>query len=625
MSLIDTIVSIGKIVQQHPQGMQYHRYFNPVQNDIDVYRKKKDKDGNPVEPVIYAIPVEKEGNELSINLDKKEIIEDEDYIKLLYTLNYKTSDRDSSKRYLYGDISYAHYPKNQSPNAPIEENGNYRLLKKSSFEAAEEQAATLPEDSFITKFRGAFKRKKEEIEELLRSHPAVVIHFRFEGGRSWYQQEEAMQVLKEHILSSFAYPVETNEFKGFCLKKGLVTLGVSGDDNQRDSLTDADLVNNILFKHSYQMHLFESLDDVWALMYAMGFAETAFFKPDSNVQVVALPHGPNITADALIEFFTTTSKTIEKAVDKEKALKDKQKVAAEKNNSSGEQDEWEALFEPMTSPLTHAPFGDDIAYDIVFITPKSAASPATYLLAIENLSKSFLSVLEQRIQEVKKKIRELARKEGYKQVEQLRLEIHSALKKILNLSKGKSDKLRNHFVSVLSKIYMNSYRNDAVLLPAFVDNVEQQLREGKVYYHSLKYQLYLLLELQQNDRIMEIKQNPSYRIGYCLGIMARPFAAWRDDCPIKSFEKNYVGNLTRRIAHYADILKFYNFLNEKLTIHERMFPDQRNASQELAQLLGAPPKHYNKDVCALGFFEAYFQQKTKNEANSEVKEANQEV
>ncbi|GIV39347.1 MAG: hypothetical protein KatS3mg087_2146 [Patescibacteria group bacterium] len=622
--MLETIVEIGKIVQQHPQGMQYHRYFNPVKQDIDVYRKKKDNNNNPIEPVIYKIPVDSKEDRLFINLEQKEEIKDEDYIKLLYTLNYKTSDRDSSKRYLYGDISYAHYPK-KTGSAIIEENGNYRLLKKSSFDAAEEQAATLPEDSFIVKFRHAFKERKEEIEALLKSHPAVILHFCFEGGKFWYEQEEAMQVLKKHILESFAYPVNTDELKGFSLKKGLITMGVSEDDNKRSVLTNKTLTDSPLFKHSYQMYLFNSLDDIWALMYAMGFAETAFFKPDSNVHVVALPHGPNITADALIEFFTTPGKTIEKAVDKEKALKDKQQATAAKNNSTDEQDEWDVLFEPMTHALTHAPFSNDIAYDIVFISPKSAASPATYLLTIENLSKSFLSLLEQRIQNIKIKIRELARKEGYKQVEQLQLEIHNALKQILNLSKGKSDKLRNHFVSVLSKIYMDSYRNDAVLLPAFVDNVEQQLRDGKVYYHSLKYQLYLLLELQQNDRIMEIKQNPSYRIGYCLGIMARPFAAWRDDCPIKSFEKNYVGNLTRRIAHYADILKFYNFLNEKLTIHERMFPDQRNASQELAQLLGAPPKHYNKDVCALGFFEAYFQQKTKNEANSEVKEANQEV
>lgn len=609
--ILETIIQIGKIVQQHPQGMQYHRYFNPVQKDIDTYRKKKDDKGNPIEPVIYKIPVNSKEGTLFINLEQKERIEDEDYIKLLYTLNYKTSDRDSSKRYLYGDISYAHYP---AKKKGIEENGNYRLLKKSSFDAAEKQAATLPEDCLIVKFRHAFKERKEEIEALLKNHPAVILHFCFEDGKLWYEQGEAMEILKGHILESFAYEVNTDELKGFSLKKGLITMGVSDEDTERSVLTNEMSTESVLFEHSYQMYLFKSLDDIWALMYAMSFAETAFFKPDRNVHVVALPHGPNLTADSLIEFFSP-SKTIEEAIDQEKKFKDKQKATAAKNSSSGKQDEWDELFEPMTHALTHAPFSDDIAYDIVFTSPKSANRPVAYLLSIENISKSFLSLLESRIHKAREKIKNIAINEGYKKPDQLRLKIHEALKSVLSLSKGGSDKLRNHFISVLSKIYMDSYRNDAVLLPAFIDNVEQQIRNGKVYFHALKYQLYLLLELQQNNKIMEMKQSSSYRMGYWLGVMARPFAAWRNDCPIKSFEKNYVGNLTRRIAHYTDILKFYNFLNEKLTIHERMFPDQRRASQELAQLLGNPPEHYNKDICALGFFEAYFQQNAKNTEN----------
>lgn len=107
---------------------------------------------------------------------------------------------------------------------------------------------------------------------------------------------------------------------------------------------------------------------------------------------------------------------------------------------------------------------------------------------------------------------------------------------------------------------------------------------------------------------MEITNSRSYALGRCLGIMARPFAAWRDDCPIKSFEKNYVGNLTRRLAYPEDLVKFSNFLNEKLAIHEKLYKDQQEASRQLAQeLKNLTGVKYNKNECALGFFESYFE------------------
>lgn len=107
---------------------------------------------------------------------------------------------------------------------------------------------------------------------------------------------------------------------------------------------------------------------------------------------------------------------------------------------------------------------------------------------------------------------------------------------------------------------------------------------------------------------MNIINSSSYSIGKNLGVMARPFAAWRDDCPIKSFEKNYVGNLTRRIAYPDDLVKFSNFLNEKLAIHEKLYKDQQEASRQLAQELKTfGGMRYNKNECALGFFESYFE------------------
>ena len=105
---------------------------------------------------------------------------------------------------------------------------------------------------------------------------------------------------------------------------------------------------------------------------------------------------------------------------------------------------------------------------------------------------------------------------------------------------------------------------------------------------------------------MLITETKSYAIGQCLGTMAKQFAAWRDDCPIKSFEKSYVGNLTRRIASLDDVAVLCDFLNQKLTMHERLYPDVKNAYLQLTDLLRQFDERYNKHHCSLGFFESYY-------------------
>ena len=116
---------------------------------------------------------------------------------------------------------------------------------------------------------------------------------------------------------------------------------------------------------------------------------------------------------------------------------------------------------------------------------------------------------------------------------------------------------------------------------------------------------------------MNIVNSHSYAIGRNLGIMARPFAAWRDDCPIKSFDKNYVGNLTRRIAYPEDVVKFSNFLNEKLAIHEKLYKEIQEASRLRTQELKATCNmRYNNNECALDFFESYFEKPENKTTNT---------
>lgn len=100
----------------------------------------------------------------------------------------------------------------------------------------------------------------------------------------------------------------------------------------------------------------------------------------------------------------------------------------------------------------------------------------------------------------------------------------------------------------------------------------------------------------------DMKNSKSYQAGLLLGRMAQPL-----DRKIASFEKNYVGLLSRRISDKQGLLKFANFINEKLAIHDVAYPNLKQASVEFAGLVtDISDREYRKNYCAFGFFESYF-------------------
>ena len=108
---------------------------------------------------------------------------------------------------------------------------------------------------------------------------------------------------------------------------------------------------------------------------------------------------------------------------------------------------------------------------------------------------------------------------------------------------------------------------------------------------------------------MKIQESQSYKIGLMLGELAKQFAAWRDDCPIKSFEKSYVGTLSRRITTIPDLIRFKTFMEEKLILHERAsftHATSTSLSEEIKLLESSSDEKYDRHKCAFGFFESYF-------------------
>ena len=110
---------------------------------------------------------------------------------------------------------------------------------------------------------------------------------------------------------------------------------------------------------------------------------------------------------------------------------------------------------------------------------------------------------------------------------------------------------------------------------------------------------------------MDITNSASYQVGNLLGSLAKNFAG--DKSPIKSFEKNYVGNLSRRISTIDDFIKLKNDIEQKLIMHEKTkFTYQ--TSYELSQKVKDFKEVYDREESAFGFFEAYFKPIPKKEA-----------
>ena len=88
--------------------------------------------------------------------------------------------------------------------------------------------------------------------------------------------------------------------------------------------------------------------------------------------------------------------------------------------------------------------------------------------------------------------------------------------------------------------------------------------------------------------------------GALLGGMAKNLSL-----EINSFEKNYVGNLTRRVGTLLDFIKLKNEIEQKLIMHDKA-KYTFQTSYDLAQKIKEFKSRYDKEECAFGFMESYF-------------------
>lgn len=590
---LETVIKIGKFYRQDKNAWKYHEQINHVMKDVEALAKNKDKDGNPITTTFYQVPVIDKGDEFFFDFDNKTEILDEDKRKSLYYLNFKANKKDTFKKYLVGDLVYSCYT---DKNNKIIEGGNYRLKgqwegdKKSSFWRSNELIENI-DNQFVLKFRKEFQRKIAQIEIFLSSQKSVVLHFDIDGS-SWLKQENIVNAIDNIITQDLITKISD---ENVVLKKTLYKT-IAGEENP--------LSPNFSKKALFKNKLF-TMDEVVSLLYVKKAAEpTSPQVRFGNIGIIALPHSDQLSPESVVAFFERDKKDIEEEIRKEDDI-----VEVTENDDSD-------LF---FTDLVNNDFDDAVKFDIVFTSiPASPAGVFADLIEISNVEKSLLKHINENVRKKATEMANRANSDFPNAKKPFRFHIKTSFLKILGDVTKDKKKFNSHLLKVLPQIYTDNYYDDPLLLSAFLEKVEYNIREGNQSFSTLQYDLYFLMNIQKNNPLMKITESNSYALGKNLGIMARQFAAWRDDCPIKSFEKSYVGNLSRRTSSIEELVKFAAFINEKLVMHERLYFEVKNAYQELIDTIkNFGSEKYSKYNCSLGFFTSYYETKSSSVKNQE--------
>ncbi|MDT5062085.1 MAG: hypothetical protein QOH63_2544 [Acidobacteriota bacterium] len=563
--MLETLLHIGKILRDAGR-MRHHRYIKPAPLS------------EPKSPVVYlSLPVK---DDYEFDFENMSEITDENVQRnKLFYLTFKSSETDNAVKYLFGDILYGTDSKGKVLGYYKMKSEKAGFYGQSSFTRGQEDVKNFS-GTIIEGFSKSFEKHLDEIESLLQEHgqgQQVFLHFDF-SGKHWYEFKPELQLINQVLLGYFV-----EEQNGFCILRNFLYKTLIAGTSHTPGFSH----NN-----AFKTKLFGSQDEIMDLIYAIDYSKSALIS-ERDIKIVVLPKGDEIT-DKNIESFFERSSALENY------------GAAERNiNEANRQVETSSLLDSLFEPVLTNVAGNITQFDFVF-SQRGERGLDTDMLELSGVERSFLTELSERVKEIREPLREERDRLYPKRPKQfVFLDIRKAFLNILGDVTTDKKKYQSHLFKVLPQIYSGTYYRDAVLLPAFIEKTEYNIRNGTPDYNLLKYDYYFLVGLRNTngDNAMdEMKHSKSYQAGLLLGKMAQPL-----DRKIASFEKNYVGLLSRRISDKQGLVKFANFVNEKLAIHDVAYPNLKQASVELAELVaGISDRDYRKNYCAFGFFEGYF-------------------
>ena len=474
------------------------------------------------------------------------------------------------------------------------------LLDKAQlqFESAKRAFAEVKSSRYSKRrFRSVLDEAEPDWEEVKDSQEAIralsdygsgqiFLHFDI-AGEHWYEQESAMQSIDQQFVSKFAESVSKGEYDGTVLKKYIYKTMLPGHQ-----LPEFDPENQ------HRIRLF-SEEELMDLFYAIDMAKTSKFR-SADVKVVVLPRGENMSADDVTRFMQG-AESLEDAAEQEREFR----------GDTAEDDEVVPVDQVLDAALGDAP--EPIReFDLVFSEADSRGQDAD-LVELSGVSRSFLEQVRQQIKAARDQIQSEYQQAMGRELDTLN--VYWAFRKLLSGVGQDQPRYQRHLYRMLPKIYTGTYHRDPLLLPSLIEQTEKAVRDGNAPYFEFNrrhHYFQFLSHIQTSNPIMQITDSTGYKLGRPLGVMARPLN-WN----IESFEKNYVGNLRRRISTMGDLIEFKNELEEMLVRHEHAYrPEVKEAREELHTLLNSEEKiRLDKNHCALGFFETYFQPSGNDESD----------
>ena len=641
---LDTVLKIGNILRNSKEKMSFSK---------NIVSCPKDEKG--CWPFCLCLPVDKDFN---IIFDKASIVPENKRNSLFY-LKYITSNNDKSFKYIYGDIYYSvkgALGKNGSINEP-KECGYYRLAASKSGSSFNIGTATCkeiysspdfsPEEikefkqirtglakeltliERILKYAPAIikyfenenvssfkeyienednlknicctinkennKKKLDKLKEaksdeelLLLNSASIFLHFSYEDSngneKSWYDFSNTLELVIREMHKKY---VDDKNKERLVLKKSLWPTICSGDNKNDIQFPNFDLENR------YKTRVFTE-SEIEDLFYGDEYAKKNGKKiSDSKYKLIVLPCGDNLKAEDL------------------KLFQEKRNEPAIVSANEYKDDLISSILED-SSTFT--------SFDFIFAKKERTKADDTYLMEISNITLSALNRVNKRNKEIADKVyaernkeikidkleRNKEKKEDYSPICN---SFHNLLGDVqMNNTTGKAEivaskKYESHILKVLPLVYKEDYYNDPSLLHSFVANVESATRigDGSFWCKILKYDLMFILSIQNNkqNKFMEITNSCSFKLGFKIGKMAQPLRKF-----IGSFEKNYVGLLSRRVSTKEDCIRFVTDLCQKLVMHDSVWSVM--SAEVFDDLANISESEYDKDELSFGFLDGYF-------------------
>lgn len=429
---------------------------------------------------------------------------------------------------------------------------------------------------------------KGDAELLWLNSASIFLHFSYEDEnghpKSWYDFANSLQLITRNMITEF---VDKKNKEGIVLNKSLWPTICSGNEKNDIQFPNFDLGNR------YKTRVFTE-SEIEDLFYVDQYAKKGKkIDDDSDYKLIVLPCGDNLKAEDLILF-------------------------QEKRNESAIVSANEYKDDLISSILEDC--STFTSFDFIFAKDGGTKPDDTYLIEISNITRSTLNrvnsrnanIAHQVYAERNKEIKIDKFKKNKEKKEDNSLSICKSFRNLLGdvqldatgkVKIAASKKYESHILKVLPLIYKENYYNDPYLLHSFVTNVESTTRigDGSFWCKILKYDLMFILSIQNNkqNKYMDIINSASFKLGFKIGKMAKPLKN-----SIGSFEKNYVGLLSRRVSTKEDCIRFVTDISQKLVMHDSVWSAM--CAEVCDDLANISESEYDKDELSFGFLDGYF-------------------